>query len=58
MTSDENFEKIGTSLMQQHSVRYDLVLDCYRSGQMSELQWMEHLKDEHFAAWYKKQQRA
>lgn len=30
---------------------YELVLDCYRSGQMSERQWQEHLKDEVFDAW-------
>jgi hypothetical protein len=30
---------------------YELLLQCYRSGQISERQWQEHLKDEAFAAW-------
>lgn len=30
------------------------ILACYESGQMSEAQWQKHLKDELFAAWYKK----
>lgn len=30
------------------------LLDCYRSGQMSEAQWAEHLKDEMFAAWVRR----
>lgn len=38
----------------KQSSRYDLVLACWKSGQMSERQWQEHLKDEHFAAWVKK----
>lgn len=25
---------------------FDLLLACYRSGQISERQWQEHLKDE------------
>lgn len=33
---------------------YELLLQCYRSGQMSEAQWNEHLKDEVFKAWLKK----
>lgn len=39
------------------STRYDLVLACYLTGQMSERQWQEHLKDEHFAAWVKRNAR-
>lgn len=31
--------------------RYDLLLACYLSGQVSEKQWQEHLKDEVFRAW-------
>lgn len=30
---------------------FDLLLVCYRSGQMSARQWYEHLKDADFAAW-------
>lgn len=30
------------------------LLDCYRSGQMTEAQWAEHLKDELFAAWVRR----
>lgn len=30
---------------------YRLLLDAYRSGQMSEAQWQDHLRDEHFARW-------
>ena len=33
---------------------YALLLVCYQSGQMSERQWREHLKDEVFSAWLKK----
>lgn len=36
------------------SNRYDLILACYCSGQMTERQWAEHLKDEHFAVWVRK----
>ena len=27
-------------------MNYKLLLQCYRSGQISERQWQEHLKDE------------
>ena len=30
---------------------YELLLICYRSGQISERQWQAHLKDADFAAW-------
>lgn len=30
---------------------YEALLACYRSGQISERQWQEHLKDELFRAW-------
>lgn len=30
------------------------ILACYQSGQMTELQWQEHLKDELFCAWLKR----
>jgi hypothetical protein len=30
---------------------YELLLACYRSGQVSETQWQEHLKDEPFRKW-------
>lgn len=33
---------------------YDLLLQCYRSGQISEAQWQQHLKDEVFSAWLKR----
>lgn len=33
---------------------YSMLLACYRSGQMNERQWQEHLKDEVFAAWLKR----
>ena len=33
---------------------YRQLLECYRSGQMSESQWQEHLKDEHFRRWVSK----
>lgn len=35
--------------------RFPALLSCYRSGQMSEAQWTEHLKDEMFAAWVRRQ---
>ena len=30
---------------------FALLLACYRSGQMSEKQWVEHLKDAAFVRW-------
>lgn len=30
---------------------YELLLACYRSGQVSEAQWQEHLKDQVFREW-------
>lgn len=41
--------------MSDNPETYTNTLDCYRSGQMSEAQWQEHLKDEDFADWYKLQ---
>jgi hypothetical protein len=34
----------------------ELILACYQSGQMTEAQWLEHLKDETFAAWLRRRQ--
>jgi hypothetical protein len=31
--------------------KFELLLACYKSGQVSERQWQEHLKDADFAAW-------
>ena len=31
--------------------RYQALYACYRSGQMSERQWQEHLRDPLFALW-------
>ena len=31
--------------------QYQLLLECYLSGQMTEKQWQEHLKDEGFSEW-------
>ncbi len=33
---------------------YESILACYRSGQMSEDQWQQHLRDEVFRAWVKR----
>lgn len=30
---------------------YGLLLECYRSGQIDETQWQQHLRDEPFARW-------
>lgn len=30
---------------------YELILECYRSGQMSARQWDNHLNDEVFRMW-------
>jgi hypothetical protein len=35
---------------------YENLLICYRSGQISEYQWQQHLKDEVFVAWLKRNQ--
>lgn len=31
---------------------YELILQCYRSGQMSEAQWQKHLDDKDFKSWH------
>jgi len=31
--------------------KFELLLACYKSGQVSERQWQEHLKDADFAKW-------
>lgn len=31
---------------------YELILQCYRSGQMSEEQWQAHLDDKDFKSWH------
>jgi len=33
---------------------YPALLACYSSGQISDHQWSEHLKDEVFALWLKR----
>lgn len=33
---------------------YENLLACYRSGQISERQWQEHIKNKLFAKWLKK----
>lgn len=33
---------------------HESLLACYRSGQISERQWQEHLKDEVFRRWVEK----
>lgn len=33
---------------------YQLLLECIRSGQLDAAQIAEHMKDEVFAAWYRK----
>ena len=45
-----NSERIA-SMERKQSSAYAHTLACYRSGQISEPQWQEHLKDEVFAAW-------
>jgi len=35
---------------------YALLWECYRSGQMSEAEWQEHLRDQLFAAWVKRRE--
>ena len=36
---------------------YELLLSCYKSGQISEQQWAQHLKDEVFIKWLYKTER-
>lgn len=33
---------------------YATLYACYKSGQITERQWQEHLKDELFRAWLKR----
>ncbi len=35
----------------------ELLMQCYKSGQMSEAQWQEHLKDDAFRLWLKRNNR-
>lgn len=35
-------------------LEYRLLLECFRSGQISERQWTQHLKDKRFAEWVEK----
>lgn len=35
---------------------FTMILACYRSGQMSEAQWQDHMRDELFAAWVRRHQ--
>ena len=37
--------------------QFEMILACYRSGQMSEKQWVAHCSDVGFAAWLGKQKR-
>lgn len=32
-------------------MNYELLIACYRSGQIPEAAWQEHLRDEVFAQW-------
>lgn len=34
--------------------RFDALIACYRSGQISESAWQEHLRDEVFAAYVRR----
>jgi len=34
--------------------RHELLLACYKSGQMTEAQWQAHLADPLFRAWVKR----
>lgn len=34
---------------------FSLLIACYLSGQVSERQWQEHLKDERLRQWLEKQ---
>lgn len=36
---------------------FALLLACYRSGQVSERQWTEHMRDLAFAAWFEREGR-
>lgn len=33
---------------------FEQLLACYRSGQMTETQWHDHLRNEVFCAWLKR----
>lgn len=35
---------------------FHAILACYRSGQMSERQWQDHLSDPLFSLWLKKKE--
>lgn len=37
-------------------INYQILLECYRSGQIDEQLWQEHMRDEVFRAWLKRHQ--
>lgn len=37
------------------TLSYQLLLEYYLSGQVSERQWQEHLKEEDFATWIQRE---
>lgn len=39
----------------EDALNYALLLECYLSGQIAERIWQEHLRDEVFRAWLKRQ---
>ena len=41
---------------QDFSHSYELLWQCFLSGQINSRQWGEHLKDELFAAWVNKRE--
>lgn len=40
------------------TTRYDLLLACYRSGQINESEWQKYLQNEHFCAYVKRMEDA
>ncbi|HLW27648.1 MAG TPA: hypothetical protein VKY54_07935 [Kiloniellales bacterium] len=43
---------------EKQQAEFELLLACYLSGQVSERQWQEHLKDQRLRDWLKKIGRA
>lgn len=45
---------MGASRVVKVMSQFEAILLCYESGQMTEVQWHNHLNDELFCAWLKK----
>ena len=50
----DSIEAYFANVAPAHNSNYKLLVDCYLAGLIDEFQWMQHMKDEVFARWIKK----